>query len=138
MEAGMIKPYKLAIITSEDPTIKNQISEIILKYNYSLIQTNSALNSVLKILEKQVDIFIIDLDFLQNTGLDLIKIIKRMRPRLPIIVLSEDFSLDTVRKFTESGVFYCAMKPIQIYEIENVLEAVMRYYKKHDDIGTLA
>lgn len=137
METEMTNTYKLAIIASEDQAIKDQISGIILKHNYSVVHTKSALNSILKILEKQVDLLVVDLAFQENSSLDLIKILKRMRPRLPIIVLSDDFSLDTVRKFIESGVFYCAMKPIQICEIENVLEAVMRYYKKHD-IGTTA
>jgi len=129
--------FKSAVIASEDPAIIDQISGIIVKHNYSIILAKTALNSILKILEKQVDLLIVDLAFPQTTSLDLIKIIKRMRPRLPIIVLSEDFSLNTVRKFIESGVFYCAMKPVQIYEIEHVLDAVMRYHKKYDNIGSL-
>ena len=130
----MTKPSQLAVIVSEDLAIIDQISGIISKHNYSIIIANSALNSVLKILEKQIDLVIVDLYFPSNTSLDLIKIIKRMRPRLPIIALSEDFSLRTVREFIKSGIFYCAMKPIQIYEIENVLDAVMLYHKKHDNV----
>ena len=137
METGMTKTYKLAIIASEDPIITDQIRGIIIKHGYSIISAKTALNSILKILEKQVDLLIIDLDFTQNNSLDLIKIIKKMRPRLPIVVLSEDFSLDTVRKFIELNVFYFAMKPIQIYEIEKVIEAIMRYQNRHDNVGTL-
>lgn len=130
----MIKPSQSAVIISEDSAIISQISGIISKHNYAIIPANSALNSILKILEKQIDLVIVDLYFPPNTSLELIKIIKRMRPRLPIIALSEDFSLRTVREFIELGIFYCAMKPIQIREIENVLDAVLRYHGKHNNL----
>lgn len=133
----MTKMNKLAVLASDDASLIEQINKIIAAYHYSILQAKSALSSILKILEKSVDILIVDLDLRQNNSLDLIKIIKKMRPRLPIIVLSEDFSLDTIRAFIESGVFYCAMKPIQRSELEKVLQALNRYHKKYNNVSSL-
>ncbi len=60
-----------------------------------------------------------------------------MRPKLPIIVLCEDFSSENIRKFAEARIFYCAIKPIQIEEMEKVLEAVMQFNQKQKNNGSL-
>jgi len=126
---------KSAVIASENADLIDQISNIMVEYDYSLIVVKSAIESILKILEQEADLLMLDLDLSENTVMDLIDIIKKMRPRLPIVVLPDDFTIDTVRKLTKAGVFYCAMKPVQIEEIEKVLEAVMRFHQKHRNIG---
>jgi DNA-binding NtrC family response regulator len=132
----MVRLVKSAVIASENPDLIDQLSNIMVEYDYSFIIVKSAIESILKILEQEVDLLILDSDFAENTIMNSINIIKKMRPRLPIVVLPEDFAIDTVRKLTKAGVFYCAMKPVQIDEIEQVLEAVNRFHLKYGNIGT--
>jgi len=130
----MNKIIPAVIIVSDDNIIINQIRKIVDKYNYSVIVVRSALESIWIALEQETDLFIVDLNFSQNTVMKLIKIIKRMRPRLPIVVLSEDFSPETMSKFFEARIFYYAFKPIQTEEIKKVLEAAKHFHRKQKNI----
>ena len=117
---------KSVVIATNDPDVKKQISSLLTQYAFSIVIEKSTIKSILKILEQEIDFIILDFDTLPNSSIDLISIVRKMRPRIPIVVLSSDNSLETVRAFTEVGVFYYAIKPIQIIEIEKVLEALMR------------
>ena len=112
-------------LLSDFDLTKSQIREI--------LDLSKKIKSILKILDQEIEFLILDMDFPQNSNMDLIDIIRRTRPRLPIIVLSEDNSLKTVRKFAQAGVFYCALKPVQVEEKEKVLEALNRLRQKQVD-----
>lgn len=137
LEPTMSNIIKLAVIASEDIMVIGQVSTMVSERDYSVIIVKSAIKSILKILEEKIDLLILDLDFSQNNLIDLINIIKRMRPKLPIIVLCEDFSRETIRKFAEAKIFYCAIKPLQIGEMEKVLEAVIRFNQRQKSNGNV-
>ena len=137
MEAGMTKVLRSIVIATEDPVVINQLSTILLRYDYSVIIEKSTIKSILKILEQEIKFLILDIDSPQNSNMDLIDIIKRTRPRLPIVVISEDNSLVTIRKLAEAGVFYCALKPLQIGEMEKVFEALERLHQKNGQLENL-
>ena len=113
----------VVIATNDIPSI-NKLSAILIERDYSIIIEKSKIRSILKILDQKIDCIILDLDTPQDASLDLIGIIKRTRPKLPIIALSEDNSIDAVRKLKAAGVFYCAIKPIQDEEIEKSIDAI--------------
>ncbi|MBN1348927.1 response regulator [candidate division KSB1 bacterium] len=122
---------KSVVIVSDDPEIIHQLEELLTPRDYVIIKEESRLKSVRKILEQEIDFLILDLDYPIDASIDLIDIIKRTRPRLPIVVLSDNNSLEAVRKLSEAGVFYCAFKPIQIGEVEKVFEALERMNSRH-------
>lgn len=125
-----MRAIESVVVAAENPVLINQVSNILMQHDYSIIIEKSAIKSIRKILEQEIDILILDLDSRNNSNMDLINVIRRMRPRLPIIVLSEDDSIATVRELAQAGVFYCALKPIQISEIEKVLKALEKVIKK--------
>jgi len=131
----MKKVKKLVVIASEDLLIINQMSSILRENDYSTLIEKSATKAILKIMEQEINLLILDLDSSGNFNTDLIKIIKKIRPRLLIVVLTKDNSLETIRKFIQAGVFYCVLKPIQIVEINRLLEAVSRHYQKERKVG---
>jgi len=133
---GMVTIVKSVVIASEDPVVINELSTLLIRHDYSIIIEKSTIKSIIKILEHTIDFLILDFEQTQNSNMDLINIIRKTRPRLPIVVLSEDTSLETIRLLATAGVFYCALKPIQITEIDNVIEAINRYYQKDEEMGS--
>lgn len=133
----MIKVVRSLIIATEDSEVINQLSNIILEEDYSIIIEKSQTKSTLKALEHQVDLLILDLAQPDPSKMDLLNIIRKTRPRLPIIVLSEDNSIETLRELAAAGVFYCALKPIIKDEITEVIQAVTHYDEKNGEIKSL-
>lgn len=123
---------KLIVVATEDLTVQELVKKILKPYDYTVIFEKSTTASILKILEQEIASIIIDLEIPTDSNFDLLKIVKKVRPRLPIIALTEDYSLETVRKITEIGVFYCAARPIQVGELEKVLDALERFLQKND------
>ena len=112
------------VIAASDPLIISLVSKVLMKRDWSILLTSSKLQSITDILENDVTLFILDYELPNNSSLDLITIIRTIRPKLPILVLCEDSSLETRQELAECGVFYCALKPIQVSEIEQVVLAV--------------
>lgn len=120
----MMEIIKSALLVTENEILTQQLSDIFLKNRYSVIIEKSKIKSILKMLQQNIDLIMIDIDASLNFNLDLVDIIKRTRPRLPIIVISKDDTVETLRNFIQAGVFYYALKPIDVDEIERLLETV--------------
>ena len=127
----MTRFNKSSIIASEDTTVINQVTEILLQNEYSVTVEKSILKIISKILESEITLLFLDLESPQNIALDSIDIIRKLRPRLRIIVLSIDNTLETLKALAQKGIFYSTIKPIQAEEIQEVLNAIEQAYKKN-------
>jgi len=122
-----------AVVTTKDPVVKGQLGGILKKYQYDVYFERIGNPAILTVLDRNVDIMINDLPGEDDSVLKVISVIRSVKPKLPIIVLSENTSKESIRKLSELGVFYCAMRPIQIGEMEKVLEAIERLYRKEEE-----
>lgn len=123
-ELKMIRVIRSAVIVTEDPNVIKQIGSLLIQYDYSLLVEKSKIKSIVKILEQEINLIVVDTEIQGNSHLDLINIIRKMRPRLPIIVLSNDNSVQTLRTFAQMGVFYSLLKPVESGEVENLVRAL--------------
>lgn|GEM_PF-1309968 len=122
-----------AVVTTKDPGVKEQLGGILKKYQYDVYFERIGNPAILTVLDRNVDIMINDLPGEDDSVLKVISVIRSARPKIPIIVLSENTSKESIRKLFELGVFYCAMRPMQTGEIEKVLEAIERFYRKEEE-----
>ena len=81
-------------------------------------------NTIMNILEHPVDLLLYDMDGYKMNHLDTLRIIRNLISHLPIVVLTDDNSLDTMKYLAQLSIYYCALKPIRNVEIESVIHAV--------------
>ena len=132
----MIRIIRSAVIATEDSSVINKVSRVLQQHDCTVIIEKSTIKSILKILEKDIDFVILDIDFPQNSNMDLIDIIKKTRPKLPILILSKDNSLETLRTLAKLGIFYCILKPIQDPELEEIIQTLVRFRQTDSDMAT--
>jgi DNA-binding NtrC family response regulator len=53
---------------------------------------------------------------------DLVPLFKKMEDKIQVIVISEEASLGLVKRLREAGIFYQAMKPVDLEEIKLAVE----------------
>ena len=53
---------------------------------------------------------------------DLVHLLKRMNPRIQIIVISSEESIGLVKRLRAAGIFYLAMKPVDLEEVKAAVE----------------
>ena len=112
------------IITSNDKETITQLTNILNDKEYMVLCEDSKVKSIIQVLDNEADFIILDMEAPNKLDLDIIAILQRVRPRLPVIVLSDDNSVDTFVKLKEFKVFYSAVKPVRDDELELVIERI--------------
>ncbi len=128
----MTQIIRSSIIVSTDAGVVNQITNILMQHDFTVTIEKSIIKFISSMLEKDISLLIFDLDSPDGQNFDSIDIIRKLRPRLPIIILSKDNSFETLKILVQKGVFYSAIKPIQTEEIEEVIKAVAQSLHRND------
>ncbi len=110
-----------------DEGVKGQVLEALNSIEtYLLTWVGNSADLLLNILDKDIDLAIIDENLAGIVGSKLIKIIKKSRPRIPLIIISSGNSKEEFARVLEQGVFYFIMKPINGEELRRVVESALR------------
>jgi len=119
---------KSILFAGSDEGMKEQVAEVLDGIaTYSLTWVGESGDLLLKILDKDIDLAIIDENLAGMAGSKLIQIIKKSRPRIPLIIISSGDSKEELARVLEQGVFYFIIKPIND---EELIEAVASGLKK--------
>lgn len=118
---------KTILVATSDLDVKNNLRSIVEEKGCFTMVLNRGSEVVLAVLEENIDLIILDLDLEGMSGLEVIPIIKKSRPKIPIIVISGDNSIETGSRVLQYGIFYYLHKPINVKEIKEVLEFVPNY-----------
>jgi len=115
----------LSAISNED--VKGQILEALNGIEpYSLTWVENSADLLLNILDKDIDLAIIDENLAGIIGSKLIKIIKKSRPRIPLIIISSGNSNEELARVLEQGVFYFIMRPIKSEELRQAVDSGLK------------
>jgi DNA-binding NtrC family response regulator len=118
---------KSILFAISDEGMKAQVSEVLNGIaTYSLTWVGDSGDLLLKILDKDIDLAIIDEDLAGMAGSKLIQIIKKSRPRIPLIIISSGNSKEELARVLEQGVFYFIIKPINGQELKEAVDSGLK------------
>jgi len=86
---------------------------------------------LIEILDHDVDLLILDLDLTGILGIEILPVIRRLRPRLPIILITEDVNTRIRKIAAELGVHYQAYKPISGIETDAITHAATHLLQRN-------
>ena len=118
---------KSILFAISDEGMKGQVFEVLNGIaTYSLTWVGESADLLLKILDKDIDLAIIDENLAGMAGSKLIKIIKKSRPRIPLIIISSGNSKEELARVLEQGVFYFIIKPINGEELKEAVDSGLK------------
>ena len=118
---------KSILFAISDEDMKGQVFEVLNGIaTYSLTWVGDSGDLLLKILDKDIDLAIIDENLAGMAGSKLIKIIKKSRPRIPLIIISSGNSKEELARVLEQGVFYFIIKPINGQELKEAVDSGLK------------
>ena len=79
-----------------------------------------------EILENHIDLLILDVELAGMMGTELLPLIKKLRPRLPVILITDDMNKRVRQMAAELGVTYQAFKPISSHETDAIRSATQK------------
>jgi len=112
---------RTVILASPDAIVVQTVRPLLEELGYSCITLDKGSRVVLEMLARSVQLIILDLDLDGMSGLEVIPIIKELRPRLPLVVLSEDNSFETGKEVAKFGVWYFMTKPVDASIMYNLI-----------------
>ena len=118
---------KSILFAISDEGMKGQVFEVLNGIaTYSLTWVGDSADLLLKILDKDIDLAIIDENLAGIVGSKLITIIKKSRPRIPLIIISSGNSKEELARVLEQGVFYFIIKPINGEELKEAVDSGLK------------
>ena len=124
------KKTQQIVIGTLDSSIVETLKAKFSGFNFHIHVVQKGLDILTKILDHKIDLLIIDVDLAGMMGVDVLPIVKRLRPRLPVILITDDFNLRIRKIAAEIGVRYQAFKPISDSESSAIASATERIIEK--------
>lgn len=112
------------LIASNDETIIDSIANILDKEQFRPVYSNKASEALLKILDVNLDLLILDIDLPGMSVLEILPIIKKVNQDMPLVVISSDDSFKTGQEIARLGRSLYLMKPIAIDKLQTFLNYI--------------
>lgn len=116
-----MEAQRTVILASPDVEVVETVRPLLQDLGYSCIVMNKGSKVLLELLAQDVHLVILDLELDGMSGLEIIPLIKELRPRLPVVVVSDDDSFETGKEVAKFGVWYFLVKPVNSNVIYNLI-----------------
>lgn len=115
------------VISSPDNILNETLSSFFIKKGFEALFESSASSAILRTFEKDISFYLLDCSHNLQECLELIQIIHRIKPSLPIVTVCDENNFSMLQKISEMGIFYRLYKPIQIGELDMMMDALIKY-----------
>ncbi len=124
------KEKKSILVATVDHTIEDSLGRQLDVSECDVRFVRKGGELLLDLLEHDVNLLILDIDLADITGVEILPVIRKMRPRLPVILISDDYNQKIRKAAAEQGITYQASKPISWAETTAIISATNKIMKK--------
>jgi DNA-binding NtrC family response regulator len=103
-----------------------ELCECLEKDGYIVEMVSECSEIIRKIKNKDCDVLVVDLDINSKNTIDIIPQIRKSNPRLPVIVISGDSSIELARKIRMEGIYFYSIKPLDVPEMRLAVRDAVR------------
>jgi two-component system nitrogen regulation response regulator GlnG len=114
------------LIADDDRSIRTVLTQALGRAGYQVRATASAATLWRWVEDGEGDVVITDVLMPDENGLDLIPRIRRIRPELPVIVMSAQSTLTTAVQATQRGAFEYLPKPFDLADLLSVVDRALK------------
>lgn len=113
------------LIVAPESVLRQQILSRVAAQACRTVTAGTGSDALLAVVEHDVALVILDLSIAEPSGSRTIEILRKIRPRLPLVVLSDDRSLDAGRQVLQHGVFYYLLTPFDVDELDQIVRIAL-------------
>ncbi len=114
------------LIADDDRSIRTVLTQALGRSGYQVRATSSAATLWRWVEDGEGDVVITDVIMPDENGLDLVPRIRRVRPELPVIVMSAQSTLTTAVQATQRGAFDYLPKPFDLADLLSVVDRALQ------------
>jgi two-component system, NtrC family, nitrogen regulation response regulator GlnG len=121
---------KTVLLVDDDSAIRTVLSQALTRAGYSVRATSTATNLWRWVTDGQGDIVVTDVVLPDENAFDVIPRIKKLRPTLPVIVMSAQNTIMTAIRSAELGAYDYLPKPFDINVLVQTVGRALEQLKK--------
>jgi len=107
----MAKPKATILITDDEKSIRNTLREILEFENYKIMEAENGKKAIETIKKGQIDLVILDIKMQGMDGIEVLEMIKKIEPGLPVIMISGHGTIKIAVEATKLGAYDFLEKP---------------------------
>ena len=109
----------------DEAAVESMKGFIAARYKREVTGVTEASELILEVIGRELDLVIIDTNLKGLHPAKTVQIVKRCRPSLPVIVISDDYTVATGSRIMEQGVFYYMYKPVEMDQLGELVERAL-------------
>ena len=117
--------FYYAIILSQDLEIIRLCDEVGDEIGMKMERIPELADFLLALQEKDYEVALFDCIHADDITLNWVKVVRKIRPKLPLIIFSDEVNQKTGGKIYEEGTFHLCIRPVQKKVFRQVLSAAI-------------
>ena len=117
--------FSYAIILSQDLEIIRLCDEVGDEIGMKMERIPELADFLLALQEKDYEVALFDCIHADDITLNWVKVVRKIRPKLPLIIFSDEVNQKTGGKIYEEGTFHLCIRPVQKKVFRQVLSAAI-------------
>jgi len=98
------------------------------------VETAKALSEMIrKIQNSHFEVLLLDDEIEGLKACDIVSLLKKVNSRIQVIMISSEESLGPVRRLRGAGIFYQAMKPVDMEEIRSAVQCAFEKIERENE-----
>jgi DNA-binding NtrC family response regulator len=117
--------FSYAIILSQDIEIIRLCDEVGDEIGMKMERISELADFLLALQEKDYEVALFDCIHADDITLNWVKVVRKIRPKLPLIIFSDEVNQNTGGKIYEEGTFHLCIRPVQKKVFRQILSAAI-------------
>ena len=117
-----------AILRNQQDETLQLCQEITDKIGINLTPASGIAEFLLRLQENDLQLAIFECDQFSTENLGWLKLIRKMRPKIPLILVCHELERETEARMYEMGIFYVGIRPLHPVLLSEVFLAAIKCY----------
>ena len=123
---------KTILIAYQDDLWVRSLSTFFNGTGYRVETAKVVSDMIRKVRNGNIHVVLLDDEIEGVKACDLVPLFKKMKEKIQIIVISSEVSLGLVKRLRGAGIFYQAMKPVDLDEIKSAVECAFEKIEREN------
>jgi DNA-binding NtrC family response regulator len=123
---------KTILIVYQDDLWARSLSTFLHGIGYRVEMTKMVSEMIRKLRNGKTNVVLLDDEIEGIKACDLVPLFKKINDKIQVIVISSESSLGFVKRLRGAGIFYQAMKPVDLEEIKSAVECAFEKIEREN------
>jgi len=123
---------KSILIAYEDDLWSRSLVAFFHSLGYRVMTTQMMSEMIRRIRKENINVVLIDDEIDGVKACEVVSLLKKIDPKIQIVIISSDSSIGSVKRLRGAGIFYQAMKPVDLEEIKAAVECAFEKVEREN------